>query len=74
MLSRLAVSLTQLKAGNNSKNLKMKLRNYCILCTDQKHLQNNFIKVLLTLFTDGNNFYAQQTIKTAKQVNRTDLD
>ena len=52
----------------------MKLGNYCILCTDQKHLQNNFIKVLLTLFTDGNNFYAQQTIKTAKQVNRTDLD
>ena len=66
MISRLAVSLAQLKTRNNSKNLKMKLGNYCILCADQKHLQNNFIKVLLTLFTDGNNFYVQQTIKTVK--------
>ena len=36
MLSRLPISLAQLKAENNSKNLKLKLDNYCILRTDQK--------------------------------------
>ena len=45
MLSRLTTSLAQLKAGNNSENLKTKSGNYCILCTDQKILQNNSIKV-----------------------------
>ena len=45
MLSRLPISLAQLKAGNILKNLKTKLDNYCILCTDQKNLQNNSIKV-----------------------------
>ena len=38
MISRLPISLAQLKVGNNSENLKTKLRNYCILCTDQKNL------------------------------------
>ena len=28
----------------------MKLGNYCTICTDQKYLQNNSKKVLLTLF------------------------
>ena len=37
MLSRLAITLAQLKAGNNSQKLKTKLGN-CILCTDQKNL------------------------------------
>ena len=37
MLSRLPISLAQLKAENNSENLKMKLGNYCTLCTDQKN-------------------------------------
>ena len=41
MLSGLPISLARLKAGNNSE----KLGNYCILCTDQKNLQNNSIKV-----------------------------
>ena len=45
MLSRLPITLAHLKAGNNSEKLKMKLENYCILCTDQKSLQSNFIKV-----------------------------
>ena len=45
MLSRLPITLTQLKAGNNSEKLKMKLDNYYILCTDQKNLQSNSIKV-----------------------------
>ena len=57
MLSRLSISLAQLKAGNNSQNLKTKLYNYCILCTDQKNLQSNPIKVWLTLFKNGNNLY-----------------
>ena len=45
MLSRIATSLAQLKAGNNCEKLKKKLGNYCILCTDQKDLQKNLIKV-----------------------------
>ena len=45
MLSRLPNTLAQLKAGNNSENLKMKLGKYCILCTDQKNLQNKSMKV-----------------------------
>ena len=49
MLSRLPISLAQLKAGNNSQNLKMKLDNYCILYNVQKNLQNNSI--------NGNNLY-----------------
>ena len=36
MLSRLPISLAQLKVGNNSEKLKMKLGNYYTLCTDQK--------------------------------------
>ena len=39
MLSRLAISLAQLKTGKNSEKLKKKLGKYCILCTDQKNLQ-----------------------------------
>ena len=54
MLSRLPISLAQLKAENNSENLKMKLGNYCTLCTDQKNLQNNFKKVWLRLYKNGN--------------------
>ena len=33
---------------------------YCIFCTDQKNLQNNSIKMRLTLFKYGNRFYEQQ--------------
>ena len=45
MLNRLPITLAQLKAGNNFEIIKMKLVNYCILCTDQKDLQNNYIKL-----------------------------
>ena len=45
MLSRLPISLAQLKTENNSENSKAKLGNYCNLCADQKNLQNNSIKV-----------------------------
>ena len=34
--NRLPISLALLKAENDSENLKMKLGNYCILCTDKK--------------------------------------
>ena len=57
ILSRLPFSLAQLKAEIILKNLKTKLGNYCILCTDQKNLQKMFIKVWLTLFKNGNNLY-----------------
>ena len=57
MLSRLPISLAQLKGRNNSENLKMKFGNYCILCTDKKIHTKRSIKVWLTLFKDGNNFY-----------------
>ena len=61
MLSRLPISLAQLKAGNNSEKLKTKLGNYCILCTDQKdtYLQKRYINVWLTLLKHGNNLYEQ---------------
>ena len=78
MLSRLPISLAQLKAGNNSKKIKMKLDNYCILCTDQKKkkrkkkLQITFKKVWLPLFKTWKQFL--WTAKTVKQVNHTDLD
>ena len=35
----------------------MKLDRFCILCIDRKNLQNNSIKVWLTLFKDGSNLY-----------------
>ena len=57
MLSRLPVCLAQLKARTILRNLKMKLGKFCILCTDQKNLQSNSIKVSLTLFKNGNNLY-----------------
>ena len=60
MFSRLPTSLAQLKAGNNSENLKAKLGNFCALCTDQKKLQNDSTKVWSTLFKDGNIFYGQR--------------
>ena len=56
MLRRLPITLAQLKAII-LKNIKMKLDNYYILCTDQKDLQNNYIKVWSTLFKNGNNLY-----------------
>ena len=57
MLSRLQITLAQLKAGNNSEKLKNESGNYCILCTDQNNLQSNSIKVWLTLFKSGSNLY-----------------
>ena len=57
MLSRLPIILAQLKAGNNSKKLKNKIRQLFILCPDQGNLQSNSIKVWLTIFKNGNNLF-----------------
>ena len=38
MVSRLPISLAQLKQEIIQKNLKIKSDNHCILCTDQKNL------------------------------------
>ena len=54
MLSRLPISLAQLKAGNNSEKLNTKLVKNCIICTDKKNFQKMLIKVWLTLFKHGN--------------------
>ena len=45
MLNRLPITLAQIKQEIIQKNLKMKLGNYFIICTDQKNLQNKSIKV-----------------------------
>ena len=50
MLSRLPISLAQLKAGNNSKKLKNEIRQllYCFYCSKNitKQVYNNLIKPL----------------------------
>ena len=45
MFSRLPITLAQLKAGNNSEKLKNEIRQLLYSFTDQKNLQNNYIKV-----------------------------
>ena len=45
MLCKLPITLAQLKAGDNSKKLKNEIDKFYILCTDQKNLQHNSIKV-----------------------------
>ena len=60
MLSRLPISLAQLKAGNNSEKLKNEIRHlFYSLCISKK-LTKQLIKVWLTLFKDGDNFCEQQ--------------
>ena len=64
MLSRLPISLAQLKAGNNSEKSKIKIRQIYILCTNQKILQKMSINVWLTLFKHENNLYDTGNRKT----------
>ena len=59
MLSRLSISLAQLKAENNFEKLKNEIRQLLYSLYRSKKLQHNSIKVRLTLFEDGNNFYGQ---------------
>ena len=67
MLSRLPITLAQLKAGNNSEKLKNEIRQLLyslFLCTDQKNLQINSIKVWLTLLKMETIFMNTENIKT----------
>ena len=57
MVSRLRISLAQLKAGNNSENLKNKIRQLLYSLYRSKNLQKISTKVWLTLFKHGNNLY-----------------
>ena len=50
MLSILSISLAQLNAGNNSEKLKNGIRQLLYSLYRSKNLQNNSIKVYLTLF------------------------
>ena len=45
MLSRLPITLAQLKAGNNSENLKNEIRQLMYSLYISKNLQSNFINV-----------------------------
>ena len=57
MLSRLPISLAQLKAGNNSEKLKNEIRQLLYSLYRSKKLTKNFYKVSSTLFKNGNNLY-----------------
>ena len=57
MLSRLPISLAQLKEGNNSEELKNEISQLLYSLYQSKNLQNNFIKVWLILVKNGNNLY-----------------
>ena len=45
MLSRLPITLAQLKAGNNSQNLINEIRQYCILCIVQENQPKQSITI-----------------------------
>ena len=57
MLSRLPITLAQLKAGNNSEKLKNEIRQLLYSLHRSKNVQNNPIKVWLTLFKHTSNLY-----------------
>ena len=57
MHSRLPITLAQLKAGNNSEKLKNAIRQLLYSLHRSKNVQNNPIKVWLTLFKHTNNLY-----------------
>ena len=59
ILSRIPISLTQLKAGNNSEKVKNETRQLLYSLYRWKNLQNHSINVLLTLSKNGNNLYEQ---------------
>ena len=57
MLSRLPITLAQLKAGNNLQKVKNDSRQISYFCTDKRNLENKFIKAQLILLKNGNNLY-----------------
>ena len=56
MLSRLPISLAQLKAENNSKKLKNEIRQLLYSSYRSKKKSTKQFYKSLTLFQDGNNF------------------
>ena len=72
MLSRLLITLLQLKAEKNSEKLKNKIRQLLYSLYRSKTLTKTSIKVWLTLFKAWKQFL--WTAKIVKQLNLTDLD
>ena len=60
MLSRLPISLAQLKAGNNSNKLKDEIRQLLYSLYRSKEITKQWYKSLIELFKNGSNFYEQQ--------------
>ena len=72
MLSRLAISLAQLKAGNNSEKNKNEIRQLlCFLYRSEK-LTKQLYKSLIGIIQKWKQ--SLSTLKTAKQVNLTNLN
>ena len=57
MLSRLPITLAQLKAGNTSKNLKSEIRQLLYSLHRSKRLTKQLYKSLIDIFENGNNLY-----------------
>ena len=57
MLSRLPITLAQLKAGNTSKNLKSDIRQLLYSLHRSKRLTKQLYKSLIDIFENGNNLY-----------------
>ena len=57
MLSRLPISLAQLKAGNNSEKLKNETRQLLYSLCISKNLTKQLYKIWLTLFKNGSDLY-----------------
>ena len=70
ILSRLPITLAQLKAGNNSEKLKNEIRQLLCSLHTSKNLTEQLYKSL-TLFKMETIF---MTLKIVKQMNHTDLN
>ena len=57
MLSRLPITLAQIKTGNNSENLKSEIRQLLYFLNLQKNLLKQYIIVSSIPFKNGNSLY-----------------
>ena len=57
IISRLSITLAQLKAGNNSEKLKNEIRQLLYSLYQSKKFTKKPIKVWSTLYKNGNNLY-----------------
>ena len=57
MLSRLPITLAQLKVGNTPKNLKSEIRQLLYSLHRSKRLTKQLYKILIDIFKNGNNLY-----------------